>query len=397
MIHKSLAVRLFEASYIQRWNDMVRPVELTELDKNAHKMIIAYCLGKYEESRGSQIDWHSIIKGGLFELLRRVVLSDIKSPVYRKIKQEHKNEFNKLNEWVFSELEPDLAGSIIKEELCEYLSREDYFTDITGSILDAAHIYASFWEFRIIRQISPYSLKTAEIDKSMRNDLEPHLDLLGMRKIVTAHKVSDFIDLCGQLRFQIRWGHTPRIPRTSVLGHMLLVACFSYLLSREINACPKRLYNNFFGGLFHDLPEVVTRDIISPVKNAVAGMPKAISDIERELAQNEIYPLLEPDWHEEFKYFTLDEFKSKVRLDDTIKHVSSEEISESYNEEIFDPIDGELLHATDKFSAYLESYATDTLGIKTRHTKEGLNIPKEFKGRKIAGLSMDELYSDFVT
>ena len=50
-IRKGLILKLFSGANIQRWNDKIRPVELTELDKQAHKMIIAYVLGKYEENR----------------------------------------------------------------------------------------------------------------------------------------------------------------------------------------------------------------------------------------------------------------------------------------------------------------------------------------------------------
>ena len=44
MIRKGLVERFYEAASIQRWNDHVRPVELTELDKQAHKMVIAYVI-----------------------------------------------------------------------------------------------------------------------------------------------------------------------------------------------------------------------------------------------------------------------------------------------------------------------------------------------------------------
>ena len=37
MITSGLLKRLFDAAYMQRWNDQIRPVELTELDKQAHK------------------------------------------------------------------------------------------------------------------------------------------------------------------------------------------------------------------------------------------------------------------------------------------------------------------------------------------------------------------------
>ena len=52
MLKKSLIMKIFDAFFIQRWNDKIRPVELTEMDKTAHKMIIAYCLAKYEEDKG---------------------------------------------------------------------------------------------------------------------------------------------------------------------------------------------------------------------------------------------------------------------------------------------------------------------------------------------------------
>ena len=56
---------------MQRWNDLLRPVEFRELDKQAHKMIIAYVLGKHEEEKNTRgFDWIKIIEGGIFEFLQ---------------------------------------------------------------------------------------------------------------------------------------------------------------------------------------------------------------------------------------------------------------------------------------------------------------------------------------
>ena len=71
---------LFDAASIQRWNDHIRPEQFTELDKQAHKMIFAYVLGKIEETdRKARVNWSAIIEGGLIELLHRIVLTDIKA------------------------------------------------------------------------------------------------------------------------------------------------------------------------------------------------------------------------------------------------------------------------------------------------------------------------------
>ena len=43
-IRKSLLQLMFSGSYMRRWNDKLRPVELYEIDKQAHKMIVAWML-----------------------------------------------------------------------------------------------------------------------------------------------------------------------------------------------------------------------------------------------------------------------------------------------------------------------------------------------------------------
>ncbi|MBM4053486.1 MAG: HD domain-containing protein [Planctomycetes bacterium] len=400
MLRRALALKLFEAFSMQRWNDMIRPVELTEMDKHAHKMIIAYCLGKYEEEKGRQVDWEALIKGGIFELLRRIVISDIKSPIYRKIKELHPAVFRQLNKWVYEQLKPTFDGlpKEMKTELKNYLFDAKKEDNLTKNILNASHIYSSFWEFQIIQKVHPTGYKMDSIEKDLKNDIETYLDLAGMRKIVCKGNISNFLDLCGHLRFQIRWSQTPRLPKTSVLGHMLLVAIFCYLFAREVSACPKRIYNNFFSALFHDLPEAVTRDILSPIKRSVEGMPEAISKIEEELAEKEISPLLETGWLEEIKYFTRNEYESKIKLKGKVKFVTTEKINEKYNHDDFDPIDGEFIKIADDLAAYLEASSTNSLGLYPKHLKEGREtIEKKYKGRSIAGMSIEALFADFAT
>ena len=51
-MNKNLVLRIFEGFSIQRWNDLVRPFDLVEMDKAAEKMVLAYIIGKYEEKKG---------------------------------------------------------------------------------------------------------------------------------------------------------------------------------------------------------------------------------------------------------------------------------------------------------------------------------------------------------
>ena len=106
MLEKKLTLKIFEAFSIERWNDLVRPFDLIEMDKAAEKMVLAYIIGKFEEQKGLTIDWDWMIHAAFFDLLKKIALCDIKSPVQRMIRRDYPQEYKKLNEWVISQYEP---------------------------------------------------------------------------------------------------------------------------------------------------------------------------------------------------------------------------------------------------------------------------------------------------
>lgn len=90
MLNKVFVEFLYEAAHIQRWNDHIRPNGFTELDKQAHKMMILYVLAKYEEQdHQAKLNWRVLIEGGIFEFLHRIVLTDIKPPVFHELMRVH--------------------------------------------------------------------------------------------------------------------------------------------------------------------------------------------------------------------------------------------------------------------------------------------------------------------
>jgi len=73
MIQKELIEKIYVAASMQRWMDHIRPVEYSELDKQAHKMMIAFVIGKYEEliNGKGRLNWIKLMEGGLFEFLQK--------------------------------------------------------------------------------------------------------------------------------------------------------------------------------------------------------------------------------------------------------------------------------------------------------------------------------------
>ncbi len=395
MISKQLLKLLFEAAAIRRWNDHIRPEHFTELDKQAHKMVYAYVLGKMEEGdRGASIDWGALIEGGLFEFFHRIVLTDIKPPIFHKLMAEKGEQ---LNRWVLEKIDEEIAplGGGFLERMVRYYESSEQNT-LEKKILKAAHYLATNWEFRIIYHLNANLYGLEETKQAIENQLEEHYDLAGVQKINLKKKTGHFLDLVGQLRFQQRWAQSPRVPPTSVLGHMLIVAILAYLSSLEIGACPVRRYNNYFGGLFHDLPEVITRDIVSPVKRSVAGLEDLIKEIEQWQMEGRIYPLLPASWHGEIKYFTENEFQSKILEEGRVVFKSSESINAHYNRDGYCPLDGEIIRVCDQLAAYMETYLSITHGISSPHLLEAnRELHEQYRDKTLAGLDFGRMFRDF--
>ena len=339
----------FNSANMNRWNDHMRPVDLTELDKQSHKAAIAWVLGKFEESAGNPMDWNLIIEHTMFSFIQRSVLTDLKPQVFHRITSERRGP---VNDYVLSEFDRLVPGSdpAFRERFSTYL--DDPKSTPEDAVIRAAHYLATRWEFNLIydsnRSLYGIDKTRAEIDEQIGH----HMDLVGVRRLVSSEETFDFIDLIGQLRFQQRWARTPRIPRTTVLGHSLLVADMMYLHDLDAGVSGRQVYNDFYTGLFHDLPEVLTKDVISPIKESVSGLAAILEDYERDLVESTIMPLLMDGWRDEFRMMVFDPFS------DT-------------DDPVFGPRNGTDLKACDLMAAYMEANISRRYGISSNTLVEG--------------------------
>lgn len=391
IIRKSLLQLIFSGSYLLRWNDKLRPVELLEIDKQAHKMLIA-CILWHENSRDLDFDQRirlaqEVIEGGLFDYFYRLIITDIKPPVFYMIR-ENPQHYRQLTAHVLGRLDPTLAPLGAFWERMKSWHHADSCPDnnnmpgLSRRILSAAHLFASQWEFGLIRQLNTFDDEMDDIARSFVERLDSFSDLNGLSSIRSANTaLSRLANLCGQLRFQIRWTQAPRIPATSVLGHMFVVAAFAYFFSLSVGACRARANNNFFCGLFHDLPEVLTRDIISPVKQSVAGLADVIREYEHAELERRIFRPLRNEGFESLVecisyYLGLEvgsEFNESCRTAGKITKVDGfEAIQKNFNADALDPKDGQMLKICDNLAAFLEAHSSIRNGLSSPHLLEAM-------------------------
>jgi putative hydrolase of HD superfamily len=408
MIVPALIERIFQAASIERWNDHPHPEAFTELGKQAHKMIIAWLIAlSYSEENDYEldfdaekgtVDFDTLIECGMFEFLHRVVVTDIRPPVFHML-MRNGDDRRKLNNWVEQQL-CDEIGEIpggFAKRFNIYINDENS-CPTERRILKAAHYIATYWEFGFVEN---WSGDMYGIEKT-RNEINAQVwelsDIPIVQRILEAVRAREgaFVSLTGQLNFQKRWAQTPRIPKTSVLGHLFFVAAMSWLLTKEIGACSKRRQNNFFSGLFHDLPEVLTRDIIAPVKKSVEGLNTLIKSYEKEAMQERILNLLPEPIAKQLSYYTQDEFENKTRNGDSIV-IHEQELDENLGKDENDPIDGKIIELCDKFAAYIECAESISNGISPKALREAKSmLYDKYKDKVIYGFEAKALFDPFL-
>ncbi|GAB7023235.1 HD domain-containing protein [Salidesulfovibrio brasiliensis] len=410
IIRKSLLELVFNGAFMKRWNDKLRPMELVEVDKQAHKMLVAWVLFVIN-SRGMDVArrralGESIIEGGLFDYLYRLVITDIKPPVFYRIK-ENRSDYQRLTQWVVSELRPRLQplGQDFLDRMDRYLMEPEE-RGLARRILHASHLYASWSEFKLLKSINTIDHELEEIEQSFIDRLQDLTDIEGVSDLLTDKStvLGRFARMCGRLRFQKRWSQTPRVPETSVLGHMFIVAAYSWFFSMEVGACRARRQNNFFSGLVHDLPELLTRDIISPVKQSAPEIAELIRQYElAELERVVLEPLRNggyEDVAQRMEYFlgleVGSEFDATIVRDGEVQAVTSEELAE-LDQDTLDPKDGELLKMCDRLAAFIEAHTALKNGISSDQLHQALyRIRNGYKGMStVAGVQINALLADF--
>ena len=403
---KNLILKIFEGFSIQRWNDLIRPFDLVEMDKAGEKMFIAYIIGKYEEKKGNKINWKWMAYASLFDLLKKIALCDIKAPVQQMLKKEFTREYMRLNEWVLKQYRQLITDDSLFSEFTIYIGQKAGSFSLPPELKTSVHVYNAAHKYSTIRELEMLSIvnekeRLSKIETELKADIQPYLDLEGLQKFMTRQKEFDFLLKIEQLRFQTRWNQTPRVPATSVLGHCFFVSIMTLLLGRETNPgmCERRVVNNFFSALFHDLPESVTRDIISPVKQATDALPNIVKKIEDEIVNKELVPLMDKAYVDEVIYYTSDEFSDRIKSKDGhIQKATWEELNGKYNKDSFNPVDGKLVRVADHLSALMEADISIKHGITSSHLEGGRDGMLSLYGEDetISGINVNKLFHELV-
>ena len=132
----------------------------------------------------------------------------------------------------------------------------------------------------------------------------------------------------------------------------------TYLSDLDKKVSGRQIYNDYYTALFHDLPEVLTKDVITPVKVNVHGLVEILDEYEHELVNSKIMPLIPESWHEEFRFLTFEPFADK-------------------DDKKYGKVDGKCIKLCDVMGAYLEANVSRRLGVHSAKLKQGEDSLRE--------------------
>lgn len=108
-------------------------------------------------------------------------------------------------------------------------------------------------------------LQHIDFDMHNQNDLERYLLII--------HRLTS----------SFRWNRSVRKYPVSVLAHTYLITFFTYVIANEHHKNDEEMADMLLTALFHDVPEAITGDIITPTKKAIPGLEEAIESIEHDM------------------------------------------------------------------------------------------------------------------
>jgi putative hydrolase of HD superfamily len=111
----------------------------------------------------------------------------------------------------------------------------------------------------------------------------------------------------------MRWSGKQRKYPISVMSHLTIVTFISYIMWSLENQNWENydIYNLMVKWAYHDIPEAITWDIITPIKNSVEWFRDVLEKVEENMMNDYFFIYVWEDYKQEIKKCMLDPFSGE--------------------------------------------------------------------------------------
>jgi len=281
---------------IIRWNNFPRVTDIMQMDNVGATLHTALFLAYREEKlTGVKIDTLHLIKKIIFTSLADLILSDINSGTKWYIKKLNSEIFDELYEWAYKYFLDAEAPIFLKKDFENTLKNKNKAIEdlIYASAKKYVWLFEASTNARVFSEI--YEVPLWEI----QDELSIHSkELKSLAELLENENYEKYLAHIYRLSFSMRWNQYQRTTPISVMSHKVVVAYISYIIGMIWNEQweDNDILEMFLRAIYHDVPEVITGDIITPTKKAVPGFVELLEEVESTMMDDYLF------WYIDWEY-----------------------------------------------------------------------------------------------
>ena len=310
MLQVLIELLFFRWLTIHRWNNFPRIENISILDNAGFIIHIALFLAHIEENNGHKINKEFLIKRVLFSVFSKLALSDINSWTLKYINKVDSTIFENLQNKVFENIFTLNWPDFIKSDMKDVLNDTSHKLEL--KIIDAARNYSGLQECIINSKVFPdvYDIPTKEIQLELTLLKQ---DLVSLEILMDSDKYKTYLSQIRRLSHSQRWPWEQRKYNITVMAHLFVVTFFAYIIwGFEINDWKDYDMLDFLlKWIYHDIPEVITWDVITPTKNAIPWFKQALENVEEKMMDDFFFVYVDKEYEKTVKHYMLDPFTSE--------------------------------------------------------------------------------------
>ncbi len=257
------------------------------------------------------IDTLYLMKKIIFISFADLILSDINSGT--------KNYIKKLDEKIFDELYARAYEYFLESEAPEYL-KQDFKNTLTrkdkakeDEIFLAAKKYVWLFEAQMNARAFPeiYEVPLGQMREEIH---ELAKNLWSLQDLLQNANHEKYLAHIYRLSFSMRWNQYKRNTPISVMSHKVVVAYLSYIIGMTGNQAGEEndITDMMMRAIYHDVPEVITGDIITPTKKAVPGFVELLEEVEKTMMDDYLFGYISPEYKSYIAPYILSPFDDEI-------------------------------------------------------------------------------------
>ncbi len=276
----SLNEVLFSIMNLRRWNTMPQIDPWTEAENIAYYTHLAYAIAR-DSLKLTNVEMEILLKRCLLKSINKHKLSDISIKSRDTMREIDSEKWVKLIDETAKEIS-SYFPRIISENILTFLTFNGNYKTKDKETKKLIEDLIKFCQYKAAQEECQTNMlvygKNSNY-KKIKDDLEQKITKnisssnrgIFQKSYDNLHKIG-YLETIKQLKYLRRWNKVIRSNESTVMGHTFVVSFLTIVFAsiekeKQINL--EFTYQSILKALFHDVPESLTGDVITPVKNVI--------------------------------------------------------------------------------------------------------------------------------